>query len=82
MKNSAQEEWIKIYGWDPEETGECEHYDCKPVKPGKRGPIMTAYCWDGSGDDPNKPPIFCEEHMQDWVEDWKDQWSDYYSGLF
>lgn len=36
---------------------------------------MTMYEWDGTGEDPNLPPILCPECTEGWVEHWEDMWS-------
>lgn len=44
-------------------------------------PRMTAYKWDGTGEDPNKPPALCPRCTEDHIDFWESQWQDYYSGL-
>jgi hypothetical protein len=67
-----------------QEEGWCEQ--CRYSTParwshGTRAPVMTAYEWDGKGEDPNNPPILCEEHKKEWVEHWQERWDEYHAGL-
>jgi hypothetical protein len=40
-------------------------------------PGMTAYYWDGTGEDPNRRRCYCEECAIDHVEYWTDMWAEY-----
>lgn len=42
-------------------------------------PGMTAYAWDGQGEDPNRRRNFCEPCSEYYVECWEAQWAEYYS---
>ena len=42
---------------------------------------MTAYNWDGEGEDPNRNLILCKEHAKEHEEHMQEQWAEYYSGL-
>jgi len=44
-------------------------------------PAKTAYCWDGTGEDPNHPLLLCDECAAEYDEYWDSMWDDYYSGL-
>lgn len=64
-----------------------------PLEPceGHRGPCqgnalwptasMTAYVWDGQGEDPNRPRLLCPACSETYIKDMSDQWDDYYRGL-
>lgn len=68
--------------YDPKARGVCEHPDCADeLSMGVRAPVMTLYCWDGLGDDPNKPPILCAAHTDEWVSGWQERWDEYYGGM-
>ena len=54
----------------------CEH--CRAT-PAKRAPIMTAYPWDGVGQNPNEPPVLCAVCLEDYVQHWQEQWAEYNS---
>ena len=55
---------------------------CKQAKPDvKAHPAMTAYYWDGTGDDPNADVIACDSCWEDYRAYWQERWDDYYSGL-
>lgn len=47
----------------------------------KQRPCMTAYHWDGKGENPNKGPILCEDCAVEYAAMWKERWDEYYSGL-
>lgn len=38
---------------------------------------MTAYDWDGQGEDPNRPRLLCLRCSDEYVEDWKERWDEY-----
>ena len=42
---------------------------------------MTAYHWDGKGEDPNRPLWLCEECADEYVSYWQDRWHDYYESV-
>lgn len=42
---------------------------------------MTAYHWDGNGENPNRPFMSCELHYQEYHEYWSDMWQEYYSSI-
>lgn len=44
-------------------------------------PGMTAYEWDGKGEDPNRKRLLCPECSAEYVEYWKAMWDEYHSGL-
>ncbi len=44
-------------------------------------PGMTAYPWDGEGEDPNRSRPLCPECSAGYVEHWKDRWDEYHAGL-
>ena len=35
----------------------------------------TAYCWDGDGEDPNRPVALCPDCAADHHDRWDDMWS-------
>lgn len=41
---------------------------------------MTAYYWDGTGEDPNRPLQLCPECEEEYCEHWTDRWQEYYEG--
>jgi hypothetical protein len=43
-------------------------------------PSLTAYEWDGKGEDPNRDPWLCEECAEDHREHWKNMWDEYNQG--
>jgi len=42
---------------------------------------MTAYNYNGIGEDPNRNLIFCHECAKMYVEYWKSMWDDYYASV-
>ena len=38
----------------------------------------TMYCWNGEGEDPNRPVLLCKQCAKMHHEYWDDMWSDYY----
>lgn len=44
-------------------------------------PCMTAYHWDGTGDNPNADPVLCVDCHHEYVVYWQERWDEYYSGL-
>lgn len=42
---------------------------------------MTAYHWDGKGEDPNRDKHLCSDCKEEHVSYWEDMWKEYYSGL-
>jgi hypothetical protein len=55
----------------------CEH--C-----GKQGArivgAMTAFYWDGTGENPNRSLLLCDECENEYCEYWQEMWNEYYSG--
>lgn len=45
-----------------------------------RHPSMTAYVWDGVGENPNREGWFCEPCGEDYDEHWDAMWAEYNSG--
>lgn len=43
-------------------------------------PNMTAYPWDGTGEDPNQAPLLCPECSDEYVAFWQEQWDEYHRG--
>jgi hypothetical protein len=43
-------------------------------------PAMTAYTWDGQGEDPNRPRLLCLQCSTEYVEDWQERWDEYQAG--
>jgi hypothetical protein len=54
--------------------GPCDSIDVRSI------PAMTAYHWDGEGEDPNRDRILCKECAEGYVEHWSDMWEDYWAG--
>ncbi len=44
-------------------------------------PAMTAYSWDGVGEDPNRSLILCDRCADAYYDHWQYMWDEYYSGL-
>lgn len=44
-------------------------------------PAMTAYFWDGEGEDPNRPVSLCPPCWEEHKAHWEEMWANYYSGL-
>lgn len=42
---------------------------------------MTAYHWDGTGEDPNRPWPGCERCGEDYFRDMQAQWDEWRAGL-
>ena len=42
---------------------------------------MTAYEWDGTGVNPNRPLLLCPECSAGYVDYWKEMWRDYYASV-
>lgn len=41
---------------------------------------MTAYEWDGTGENPNRDQQLCVECSAAYQSDWEERWREYYSG--
>lgn len=58
---------------------ECEQ--CKrDLETVKDRPSMTAYVWDGEGDDPNRAGDLCDDCWEDYRAYWQERWDEYYAG--
>jgi hypothetical protein len=42
---------------------------------------MTAYHWDGEGEDPNHPMMLCPSCADEYDEYWRSMWADYYNSI-
>lgn len=42
-------------------------------------PAMTAYHWDGKGEDPNRDIVLCDDDWEDYRAYWQERWDEYYS---
>lgn len=40
---------------------------------------LTAYYWDGTGENPNRDVILCNECYEDYAAHWNAMWKEYYS---
>lgn len=40
---------------------------------------MTAYYWDGTGENPNAPVTLCKTCMDDYCAYWQSMWDEYHS---
>jgi len=45
-------------------------------------PCMTAYHWDGKGENPNPDPILCAECHSEYVRYWQERWDEYYREVY
>lgn len=43
-------------------------------------PAMTAYHWEGVGEDPNRPRLLCPYCSEEYRSYWQERWDEYYSG--
>ena len=43
---------------------------------------MTAYPWDGGGEDPNRDRVLCANCAREYREYWSDMWAEYYAPRF
>ena len=57
----------------------CERQGCG--QPAIRVKAMTAYHWDGTGEDPNRDRWFCLEDKRDYEDYWREMWAEYYANL-
>jgi len=48
--------------------------------PAEHRPAMTAYHWDGKGEDPNQDVMLCDECYDNHHAYWTSMWQDYYNG--
>lgn len=55
---------------------ECCAKDKSDVAP---RPAMTAYHWDGKGENPNRDVALCDEDWEDYRAYWQERWDEYYS---
>lgn len=46
----------------------------------KERKTMTAYVWDGEGEDPNYIPPMCESHWKEYYDHWSEMWAEYNAG--
>lgn len=59
--------------------GGCER--CGEFDGVEEAPVMTAYHWDGEGENPNQPPYLCAQCTEQYMDYWNEMWDSYYSGL-
>lgn len=38
---------------------------------------MTAYPWDGKGENPNRDLLLCDYHKEEYEEHWNSLWEEY-----
>lgn len=56
---------------------ECE--DCKKSSDDvKVRHAMTAYHWDGKGEDPNRDMMQCDDCWEAYRQHWQGMWGEYY----
>lgn len=55
------------------ENPECARTDARVI------PCMTAYAWDGKGENPNRDPVLCGGCADDYRKHWQEMWDEYYS---
>lgn len=60
-------------------AGGCEH--CSDLDGVEFEDARTSYCWDGEGEDPNRPLVLCRSCAAEHHANWDEQWREYYSGL-
>ena len=62
------------------DEGLCEECETRGIFCfGTKTPAMTAYHWDGEGEDPNRDLVLCDECKECYREYWKGMWEEYYS---
>ncbi len=54
---------------------------CDEIKTVQMRVSMTAYVWDGKGEDPNKDVPLCDCCWEFYEAYWKERWQEYYSGV-
>lgn len=59
-------------------TCECCQLDRPDVKARS---AMTAYHWDGTGENPNADVVLCDPCWESYRAYWQEMWDNYYSGL-
>jgi hypothetical protein len=59
----------------------CERCGCDMPYEHELIPSMTAYHWDGSGPDPNRPLRLCPECADEHVDHMEWLWAEHYRGL-
>ncbi len=57
----------------------CEHCDTRISV--RLESSRTMYCWEGEGQDPNRPLALCACCSIEHHNNWDDMWNEYYSGL-
>lgn len=55
--------------------GECHRLVLWPTR------SMTAYTWDGTGEDPNRDKMYCPTCSREYTAEMQEKWDDYQSGL-
>lgn len=45
-------------------------------------PCITAYHWDGKGENPNPNPVLCAECHSEYVRYWQERWDEYYREVY
>lgn len=65
----------------PKKDESCEGFEgpCDSRLAEKRT-AMTAYNWDGNGEDPNRPPTLCAVCWESYKAYWKGKWDEVRSG--
>jgi len=61
----------------PEVDEECEHCGAEPCF---TFPSMTAYDWDGEGEDPNAPKNMCAVCGYSYMDEMQERWDEYNQG--
>lgn len=62
---------------DPDNIPKECHLPTDEVKPRS---AMTAYYWDGKGEDPNRDVVLCESCWMEYYDYWAGLWDEYYAG--
>ena len=60
--------------------GKCAGY-CNRIAQIKLREALTNYYWEGDGDDPNTPVLFCDSCYEEYSDFWNEQWEEYYRDL-
>ena len=59
-----------------EQAAQCDGFDgpCESMK-AKERQCRTAYHWDGTGQNPNRTPMLCDECAKAYEEYWNEMWA-------
>lgn len=51
----------------------CQHGNC--CKTGTKQPCMTQIHYEDGEENPNKNPVLCDDHAEEYREFWQEQWN-------